>query len=73
MVKTINNFFKTSSKKEIDSIMDSIYLTERQEKICKMKYLKGQDIGFIADTIYVSRETVCAELKAIRLKIINQL
>ena len=53
--------------------MDSIYLTERQEKICKMKYLKGQDIGFIADTIYVSRETVCAELKAIRLKIINQL
>ena len=44
-------------------------LSERQSKIFDMFYIKRKDIGFIADSLFVSRSVVDVELKGIRRKL----
>lgn len=68
-VRAINGWFRLAKKSDIDKILSEIILSERQEKIFGMFYLKKKDIGFIADTLYVSPTVVSVELKAIRDKI----
>ena len=68
-VRAINGWFRLAKKSDIDKILSEIILSERQEKIFEMFYLKKHDIGFIADSLFVSPTVVSVELKAIRDKI----
>lgn len=45
-------------------------LTDRQETIYRMYYLKDKDINYIADTLNVCVGVVNKELKIIRKKIL---
>lgn len=72
-IKRINSFFKDANKSELNKIESQILLTERQEKIFTMFYVKKQNIDFIADTLFVSSMTVNHELKIIRKKLLKLL
>lgn len=69
-VKIINSFFKSCSKQEEQKLYEKMLLTDRQETIYRMYYLKDKDINFIADTLNVSSGVIAKELKIIRKKIL---
>ena len=68
-VRKVNDFFKTALKDEIEELQDKLSLTERQDKIFRMFYVKKNDMNFIADTLNVSADTVKKELHRIRAKL----
>ena len=69
ITKRINRFFKDATKEDVNKLSNKILLSERQEKIFTMFYIKKQSINFIADSLFVSTMTINNELKAIRKKI----
>ena len=71
MVKTVNKFFKTAIKSEVENVKDKILLSERQEDIFDRYYIKGQDVNFIADTLNVCPIVVSNELRLIRFKLMK--
>lgn len=68
-IKSINKFFKKAVKKDIEKINNEIILSERQQQIFEMFYIKKQNIDFIADTLCVCKMVVNNELKIIRKKL----
>lgn len=70
-IRAVNSFFKTAIKPEVDKLKEDIILSDRQDEIFTMFYIKHKDIGFIADTLCVSRAVVERELKRIRDKILR--
>lgn len=68
-VKEINSFFKTAVKSDVDSIKDDLLLSDRQDKIFHMYYIRKLDINFIADELGVCPLVVSNELKIIRNKL----
>lgn len=68
-IKSINKFFKKAVKKDIEKINNEIILSERQQQIFEMFYIKRQNIDFIADTLCVCKMVVNNELKIIREKL----
>lgn len=71
LIKFINSFFKQAVKEDVDNVKSKIILSERQEKIFEMFYIKRNDINFIADTLGVCPMVINNELKTIRQKIIK--
>lgn len=71
--KAINSFFRIALRDDVDGLLSKMVLTDRQYMIFEMKYLKGYDINYIADTIGSSRTSVQSELRIIRNKIIRVL
>ena len=69
ITRKINEFFRKAVKKDVDKIKSEIILSERQQQIFEMFYIKKQSIDFIADTLCVCRMVVNNELKVIREKI----
>ena len=65
----VNSFFKNATRADVNDLLSKMILSERQTRIFEMFYLKRQNIGFIADELYVSQTVVCEELKIIRDKI----
>ena len=72
-VKRINAFFRLADRQDINEITSRILLTERQKVIFEMKYIKGHDINFIADTLGCCSRVVQKELRHIRIKIAKAL
>lgn len=70
-VKIINNYFRNSTKKDIENLLSNILLSDRQEKIFNMFYIKKQNVGYIADTLFLSEPAIYLELRLIRKKIIK--
>ena len=70
-VRKVNGFFKTALKDEIDSLQEKLSLTERQERIFAMFYIKRHDLNFIADTLNVCPQVIGNELRAIRRKLVR--
>lgn len=70
-IKFINKFFKYANKKDVENVHSQILLTERQEKIFDMFYIKKLSIDFIADSLFISIMTVNNELKTIRKKLMS--
>ena len=68
-IREINEWFKTATRADVNDLLGKIILTERQTRIFEWFYIKGMDIGFIADSLYVSQTVVNEELKVIREKI----
>lgn len=70
-IQKVNQYFKTALKTDVDSVKGKIVLSDRQEKVFDMFYLKKQDIGFIADSLYVSVSVINSELRLIRTKVLK--
>lgn len=69
IIRNINKFFRKAIKKDIDEIKSELILSERQQQIFEMFYIKRQNIDFIADTLCVCKMVVNNELKIIREKL----
>ena len=69
ITRKINEFFRKAVKKDVDKVKSEIILSERQQQIFEMFYIKKQSIDFIADTLCVCRMVVNNELEIIREKI----
>lgn len=68
-VKKINSFFKTATKADVNLLLSQVLLTDRQLKVFEMFYIKGQNVGFIADTLNCCQLVINKELRRIRDKI----
>lgn len=69
--RKINTFFKTALKADVENVRGCIVLSERQERVFDMFYLRRNDIGFIADSLNVCVSVVNDELRTIRMKILR--
>ena len=67
--KFINKILKYSTKSEVEHISFNANFTDRQQAVFEMRYIKGHDIGFIADNLGFSESTIKTDLKTIRKKI----
>ena len=65
----INEWFKYATRSDVNDLLGKIILTERQTRIFEWFYIKDMNIGFIADSLYISQTVVNEELKVIREKI----
>lgn len=70
-VKAINKFFKEALKTDVDNIKINLLLSDRQDKVFEMFYIKKHDINYIADTLNVCPMVINKELKIIRKKLIK--
>ena len=70
IVRTINAYFKIATRADVNELLSKIILSERQQRIFEMFYLKRQNIGFIADTLGFSERVISEELEIIRHKIL---
>ena len=68
-VRKINEWFRTATRADVNELLEKIVLSDRQTRIFEMFYLKRQNIGYIADTLFVSTRVVSEELDKIREKI----
>lgn len=68
LVKGVNDFTKTAVKDDIEKIKADLLLSDRQEKIFHMYYIRRLDINFIADELGVCSLVISNELKIIRKK-----
>ena len=68
-VKKINKWFRNANRYDVNELLSKIILSDRQTRIFEMFYIKRQNIGFIADTLYVCPAVISEELKTIRDKI----
>ena len=70
IVRTINAYFKIATRADVNELLSKIILSERQQRIFEMFYIKRQNIGFIADTLGFSERVISEELEIIRHKIL---
>ena len=68
-VKTVNKFFREADKVSVNVLKAKMLLSDRQSIIFDMYYLRGNDVGFIADSLCVSGIVINRELYKIRKKI----
>lgn len=68
-VRAVNRWFRSANRADLDDLVSKIIMSERQQKVFEMFYVKRKGIGFIADTLCVSQTVVNVELKEIRNKI----
>ena len=69
LVKQINNFFRNAVKSDLDTVKEELLLSDRQDKIFHMYYIRRLDINFIADELGVCPLVISNELKIIRKKL----
>ena len=69
IVRDVNAWIKNATKREVESVLDKIILSDRQKKVFDLYCVRGLGIGFTADTIGVCPMVVNNELKIIRMKI----
>lgn len=69
--KRINTFFRTALKSDVENVKGCLVLSERQDRIFDMFYVRRNDIGFIADSLNVCVSVVNEELRLIRGKILR--
>lgn len=68
-VRKINRWIASANKADVDSMLNSIILSERQKVIFNRFYLDKKDTCFIADSLNVSPVVINKELRVIREKI----
>lgn len=70
-VRKVNEFFRGITQPEPNDILNHIVLSDRQKSIFMMYYINRKNIGFIADTLFVSESVIKRELKIIRDKLMT--
>lgn len=66
--REMNAFLRNAAKPEVDSVLSEIILTERQEKVFGLYFIKRKDVSFIADTLCISPRVICREIHEVRCK-----
>lgn len=72
-VKKLNSFLKSASKAYLESAMSGILLSERQENVFNLYFIKKKDVNFIADALCVSPRVIGREIYSIRSRILSYL
>lgn len=67
----VNHYFKSATRADVDTLLSKIILSDRQQMIFDMFYIRKQNIGYIADSLNVCSLVVSKELNVIRNKIIR--
>lgn len=67
--KRVNEFFKYSTKSEIEEVKNQIYITKHLESVMNMFYKEKRDIDYIAFKTGYSRGKIEADLRLIRNKL----
>lgn len=70
-VITVNNYFRTALRRDVDELLAQIILSERQRKVFELYYIDRQNRGYIADTLNVCESVISEEIKEIRKKIVK--
>ena len=70
-VKRVNLFFKDIIKPEYDRLNAELLLTDTQQEILRLKYIKCHDINYISDTLGYSPAYINHQLRIIRKKLIK--
>lgn len=70
-VRKVNDFFKFITQQELNSILETIVLSDRQKAIFMMYYINRKNVGFIADSLFISESVIKRELKIIRKKLVT--
>lgn len=70
-VLRVNHYFKSATRADVDTLLSKIILSDRQQMIFDMFYIRKQNIGYIADSLNVCSLVVSKELNVIRNKIIR--
>lgn len=70
-VRRINAWFRSATRADVDTLLSKIILSDRQQMIFDMFYIRKQNIGYIADSLNVCSLVVSKELNVIRNKIIR--
>lgn len=68
-VRIVNRFFNKATKSDIDKVMSEIVLSERQSKVYDLYFLKKHNVGFIADSLFISPTVIYREINRIRIKV----
>lgn len=68
-VRIVNRFFNKSPKADIDDVLSKIVLSERQSKVFDMYFIKKKNVGFIADSLFISPTVIYREINRIRSKV----
>jgi DNA-binding CsgD family transcriptional regulator len=66
----VNSFFRDATQTKVSELMEKIILSDRQEAVFRMFYLKRNSAAYIADKLNVSEATVYKDLVHIRRKLI---
>ena len=67
--KNINEFFKYSTKAEIEKVKAQLCLDEHQEEVLDLFYLKHKSINFIGHKLGFSEAKIKSDLSTLRKKI----
>lgn len=68
-VRIVNRFFNKATKSDIDKVMSEIILSERQSKVYDLYFIKRHNVGFIADSLFISPTVIYREINRIRNKV----
>lgn len=72
-VRTVNSFFKTAIKPEVDRLKEDIILSDRQEEIFTRYYIRAYSKRVCYEVYILPPYVVNQELKTIREKILKVL
>lgn len=68
-VRIVNRFFNKATKSDIDKVMSEVVLSERQTEVFDMYFIKKKNVGFIADSLFISPTVIYREINRIRSKV----
>lgn len=68
-VRIVNRFFNNATQSDIKEILSEIVLSDRQSKVFEMYFIKRHNVGFIADSLYISPTVIYREINRIRNKV----
>lgn len=69
MSKQVNRFFNEATKSDVEKLKSELLITEHLNEVFEMRYIKGNDINFIAYKTGYSRGKIEADLRKLRKKI----
>lgn len=72
-VTRLNEFLRSVSRPDFESVAGRLLLTERQEKVLDMYFVKRKDVGFIADALFISPRVIRREIHRIRSRILREI
>lgn len=72
-VTRLNEFLRSVSRPDFESVRGRLLLSERQEKVLDMYFVRKKDVGFIADTLFISPRVIRREIHSIRSRILSEI
>ena len=71
--RAVNAFFRDALRKDVENLSYELMLTDRQDMILQLFYIRRKDINYIADEVGCCPRVVQRELRSIRRKLAGKL